>query len=316
MIPAGFWGSAADVSFSDHACEQFIKRAGLPGLSIGQARAELADLALRAGHIQSDHPARADERWRTAGLKGFPGYLLLDGWILCGIRPPKDDAWVDDWTAITIVTLWDVTWTEALARGITNLPCPTPDPAYANSSSTFADDTYRPPTSGGYDTRPPRRQPPRSEWPDDVDVAAHTSPAQIADPSTASAAGILVVLGLAVLLGVTVGAAPDILALGRPGGFVAGLAAAALSIILWGHIRLLKVRLGLFVAACAFVAAVLASKLDASPSEVRQGAALVAWIAAFIPLVLVSDRRYDAAVRAAVAVLAIEFAGIIAIAST
>jgi hypothetical protein len=108
-----------------------------------------------------------------------------------------------------------------------------------------------------------------------------------------------------------------VLGLGRPGGLITGIPAAALTIILWGHIRLLDAgRLGMFAAICALIAAALASNLDPSPSDVRQGAVLVAWIAAFVPLWLTSSRRYDAAVRAAVAVLAIELAGIVAIAST
>lgn len=313
MIPDGVWGSAGDVGFSDHACEQFIKRAGLSGLSIDQARTELGDLARTSGQIERDHPASRDERWRRSGLKAFPGYLLLDGWVLCGIRPPTHDAW-DEWTAITIVTLGDVTWTEALARGITNRSCPTPRPVYAATAPT-------PSYGGGPDFLPTASlrysgadTPP--SWPKYDDVVPTAPRPGGADASSASAAGMLVILGRAILLGVTVGAAPDVLALGRPGGLVAGLAAAALSIILWGHIRLLNARIGLFAAACALVAAVLASKMDTSPSEVRQGAVLLAWIAAFVPLTLASNGRYDASVRAAVAVLAIEFAGVIAIAST
>jgi len=314
MIPDGFWGSAGDVGFSDHACEQFIKRAGLSDVSIDLARIELSDLASSAGHIERDHPASRDERWRRSGLKAFPGYLLLDGWILCGIRPPTHDAW-DEWTAIAIVTLGDFTWTEALARGVTNRPYPIPRPAYASwtgptpSNGGGPDfDTTSSPRYTDADTHP--------DWPDYDGVMPNRQRPGGADASSASAAGMLVILGMAVLLGVTVGAAPDVLALGRPGGLVAGLAAAALSIILWGHIRLLNARIGLFAAGCALVAAVLASKMDTSPSDVRQAAALVAWIAAFVPLTLASNGRYDAAVRTAGAVLAIEFAGLIAIAVT
>jgi hypothetical protein len=314
MTLEGFWGSASDVGFSDHACEQFIKRAGLSDLSIDQARIELGDLARTGGHIERDHPAGRDERWRRSGLKAFPGYLLLDGWILCGIRPPTHDAW-DEWTAITIVTLGDFTWTEALARGVTNRPCPTPRPVYARwtgpTPSYGGDPDFGTRSSPRYADADTHR-----DWPKYDDVMPSAPRPGGVDASSASAAGMLVILGLAILLGVTVGAAPDVLALGRPGGLVAGLAGAALSIILWGHIRLLNARIGLFAAGCALVAAVLASKMDTSPSEVRQAAALVAWITAFVPLTLASVGRYDAAVRAAVAVLAIEFAGVIAIAST
>jgi hypothetical protein len=302
----GYTGSSRDVGFSDHACEQFIRRAGLPDLSIHQARGELEDLNWGASEFHDRHPSISDKRWRGAGLKDFPCYLVLDGWILCGLRPSK--AGVDEyWTVVTVVTLGDVTWKEALARGITNRPCPTPLPVHASWSTGFDDhddDTV--------DYSPPRHVPRARR----VDPQFSDAPSRI-DLTGAEAAGMLVIFGLAILLGVAVGASPDVLGFGRPGGLITGIPAAALTIILWGHIRLLDAgRLGMFAAICALIAAALASNLDPSPSEVRQGAVLVAWIAAFVPLWLTSSRRYDSAVRAAVAVLAIELAGIVAIASS
>lgn len=99
--------ATAEIVFSDHACEQFARRAGLT-LDRAEARIWMERMRWRNSRLEVRHPG-----WSGAGLRsGFDRYLILDDWILCGLRTTRHG-----WIAVTTITRDDQTWQEALRAG-------------------------------------------------------------------------------------------------------------------------------------------------------------------------------------------------------
>jgi hypothetical protein len=108
----------AGIGFSNHACDRFDQRAGV-SLTRDAARAELIRLARLKGVVTTDHPD-----WPGSGLHGNLAYLVLDGWILCGLAPPRPGTRHGTWTVSTLVTLHDYTWQQALDARVATIAIP------------------------------------------------------------------------------------------------------------------------------------------------------------------------------------------------